>query len=68
MKHFLTWSFVVVFLNILHLSISLKYYSSKTLPPLSLVVLLSVHSFDVSHFFILLVVSSVNSSILLKDL
>ena len=67
MEHFLTWSLVVSF-NFLHLWISLKILSSKTLPPLRLAVLLSVHSFYVSHFFISSIVSSVNSSILLKDL
>ena len=59
MKYFLTWSLVVSF-NFLHLSISFKILSSKTLPNLEVVILLIVYSFNVSHFFISSVVSSVD--------
>ena len=56
MKHFLTLSLVVSF-NLLHLSISSKILSSKTLPNLEVVILLIVHFFNVLHiFFISLIV------------
>ena len=67
MKYFLTWSLVVSF-NFLNLSISLKILSSKTLPNLEVVIILIVHSFNVSHFFVSSIVSSVNSLILLNNL
>ena len=67
MKYFLTWSLVVSF-NFLHLLISSKILSSKTLPDLEVVILLIVYSFNLSHFFISSIVSSVNSSILQKNL
>ena len=55
MKHFLTWSLVISFI-FLHLSISSKILSSKTLPNLEVVILLIVHFFNVLHFFISLIV------------
>ena len=44
------------FFNFLHLSISSKILSSKTLPNLGVVILLIVYFFNVLHFFISLIV------------